>query len=71
MPATSLPSVAGQTIDRTPSARSAKFRRPCSQMTGRPSAVNVLAVVRRITTEYALALARSWFMNSSVIGLTS
>ena len=41
MPQTSEPSVTGRTTASTPSSRSPKLRRPCSQMTpGAPSSSN-------------------------------
>src|SRR6266511_1107043 len=69
-PQTSLSSGTGQTIDSSPSARSEKFRRPCSQMIPSAASVRYLGPTLRIIRLYGLDLVSISRMNSSVISAT-
>jgi len=67
IPAVSLPSEIGQTIDKIPSARKAKFLRPCSQIIFSDPASCFFGVALRTTTQYSLVVVSICRMNSSVI----
>src|SRR5215470_15218676 len=66
-PATLLPSEIGQTIDNTPSARSAKFLRPCSQMIFSTPSSFFFGPAFKITMQYFLVVDSICRINSSVI----
>src|SRR5438477_9531406 len=67
IPLTLLPSEIGQTIDKTPSARSSKFLRPCSQMIFSAPSSYLFGPAFKITTQYFLVLEIISRIYSSVI----
>jgi hypothetical protein len=66
-PETLLPSETAHTIDNTPSARSAKFLRPCSQMIFSTPSSFLFGPAFRITIQYCLVLDSICSINSSVM----
>lgn len=66
MPQTSDSSVTGSTTASTPSSRSPKLRRPCSQMICADDSSPNLGPRLRMTTLYCLAVGSSWPISSSL-----
>jgi len=67
IPLTSLASITGQTIDSKPSARSAKFLRPCSQIICFTSARPIPGPALRMTAVNVFAVGNNCIMYSSVM----